>query len=1192
MSNNFAVSSTNIATALTKQSASLAAYGNDINQVIALTTAGTEILTNNASKVSRGIKTVGANIVKMAQSAKSFDIQVQGATKTIQLWNDEGTDILSTYDVLEQVAQYWNDMTDAEKSALAISQAGKNQLDVYTAVLSNFNTAIEARQTAIESENSAWRENEAYLESVEAKTNLLKAQYEELVLSLPIEELEKALLNAGTALLKFANSDMGSAIIKATLLAGAFGAIMVALQALLPVIIATTSAMLANPIFWGAAAVAGIVLLVSWLQTLNESFDEVAESFDEANQAVQDQTKILESATKEIENIEDRLKEIADLKLSITDEDELKTLEQEEKALKREEAIARSQLAIEQAKLQTLKDEAKARAEQLLNPSNPKYTTTSYNAYNVNAQNSPYEEGSKEVKNGGVETALTQQISNIKGLEERIDSLRVKLKALQDVENSDEQAKAELSNEIQELNELLVEEEKSAQANAEVLLDAVQAEYELTDAQQEALDAYTDYYNTQEEVHEQNQVTEQDINDLVARWSEAEDAVEQYNDALEGVTSPLSEAEDAFGTLENAVKEFNTSGGFTAKTIQELSALSEDWTQLLTVQNGQLVINQENLKKLEESTKQEAIANLQAQAAQDMMNIATGNFSAISPIAQQALTDLADKTKEEAEQATNAAGKELLLASAIEARKAAEAGTSYEDYTARLKMIEAVKNGYGEIIDSMSKWTLATDASTSSAGSHKDAWVEAFEEEKDALKNLLETDQITQYEYYQRLAELNEKYFGEISGNHEKYIKEYRENEEEIYKGMKEVYDKVRDYLKEAVEQGYEKAINSLKKEEKAVLAEIKKQIEAIKKEKEEVIKGIEKQIKALKKEKEAVEKYYNDQIDAIKRENEALQQQNELLEKQQELQKAKQQKVMVMQNGRFQLTENESAVSQAEQNLSNYEDQLSYEQQIQQLEDLRDAQVETIEERIEALEEYKEYMEEYYDEQIEAMEEYYDQVQEQYELQIEALQEELDTFKEGYQKEEDLENARLAAQVLGMNERKDLYSQELENLKNYINEVNRMLESLGEAGVQVDFSYSPITGYHEGIAEVAGVDMALETRASGDASFGKDSVALVGESPNAELLLGSKVNTIGGGKLMHLQKGTGVVNAESTQTLAGLLNGLATPQTNVANNRSTQQNFSFGTISLPNVTDADSFVNTLSHKFNNYAIQYGNTRK
>jgi hypothetical protein len=56
MSNNFAVSSADIATALTKQSASLAAYGNDINQVISLVTAGAEIMTHQSAKVSRGLK--------------------------------------------------------------------------------------------------------------------------------------------------------------------------------------------------------------------------------------------------------------------------------------------------------------------------------------------------------------------------------------------------------------------------------------------------------------------------------------------------------------------------------------------------------------------------------------------------------------------------------------------------------------------------------------------------------------------------------------------------------------------------------------------------------------------------------------------------------------------------------------------------------------------------------------------------------------------------------------------------------------------------------------------------------------------------------------------------------------------------------------------------------------------------------
>lgn len=54
-SNNFSVSSTDITSALTKQSASLAAYGNTLDESIALVTAGTEIMTGQAGKVARGL---------------------------------------------------------------------------------------------------------------------------------------------------------------------------------------------------------------------------------------------------------------------------------------------------------------------------------------------------------------------------------------------------------------------------------------------------------------------------------------------------------------------------------------------------------------------------------------------------------------------------------------------------------------------------------------------------------------------------------------------------------------------------------------------------------------------------------------------------------------------------------------------------------------------------------------------------------------------------------------------------------------------------------------------------------------------------------------------------------------------------------------------------------------------------------
>lgn len=50
-------------------------------------------------------------------------------TESIQLWNEEGTDMLDTYEVLQQISQYWDDMTNAEKASLAIDLAKKTQMD-------------------------------------------------------------------------------------------------------------------------------------------------------------------------------------------------------------------------------------------------------------------------------------------------------------------------------------------------------------------------------------------------------------------------------------------------------------------------------------------------------------------------------------------------------------------------------------------------------------------------------------------------------------------------------------------------------------------------------------------------------------------------------------------------------------------------------------------------------------------------------------------------------------------------------------------------------------------------------------------------------------------------------------------------------------------------------------------------------
>lgn len=121
--NKFAVSTTDISTALTKSSSALATYGNTMSESISLTTAGTELMTGQASKVSKGLRSIGANIVKLADDTGVLEYSVGGATKSLSLFNDEG-EALSTFDVLSKVAEDWNKMSQAEQSSLALAQAG------------------------------------------------------------------------------------------------------------------------------------------------------------------------------------------------------------------------------------------------------------------------------------------------------------------------------------------------------------------------------------------------------------------------------------------------------------------------------------------------------------------------------------------------------------------------------------------------------------------------------------------------------------------------------------------------------------------------------------------------------------------------------------------------------------------------------------------------------------------------------------------------------------------------------------------------------------------------------------------------------------------------------------------------------------------------------------------------------------
>lgn len=203
VSNNFAVSSTDIATGLSKTSSAMAVLGNDFNETIGLVTAGTEILHGQASKTARGLRTIGNNFANAAKEADSFSVQVGGVNKSISLIDEDTGDIKSTFDIFRSLSKYWDKMSNSEKQAVALTYAGKNQFEVFSAVMSNFEQAVNASNTALNSQGSAVEENARYAESFEAKINKLKSSWDELVMALVNSDDVKDLLDGVNSVLNF-----------------------------------------------------------------------------------------------------------------------------------------------------------------------------------------------------------------------------------------------------------------------------------------------------------------------------------------------------------------------------------------------------------------------------------------------------------------------------------------------------------------------------------------------------------------------------------------------------------------------------------------------------------------------------------------------------------------------------------------------------------------------------------------------------------------------------------------------------------------------------------------------------------------------------------------------------------------------------------------------------------------------------
>lgn len=330
VSNNYAVSSSDLANNLGKVSSALAVGGNSFEEVLGMMTAITEI-TRNSSTAARGLVSIQSRFNQIIDETSST------GQKLTDFYNkhgiaikDQNGQLRNLYDVLKDTASIWDTLDENEQKYFLNIQAGANQTRNLAALMENFGVAIDATATAMNSAGSAAEENGRVMESLQKKIDNLKAAWENFSTNTITKDFIGNIIDAGTQLLTFANTDLGQATVKALLFGttvgsatgfiGTFvssiGKAIVNVGKLIPMFkageigVAGLFGAFAKPTLTlfalgVAGVVAALVLLNNVLGNGESAFDKYMSKAEEAAQKQEEYQQSLDDAKKKLEELND-----------------------------------------------------------------------------------------------------------------------------------------------------------------------------------------------------------------------------------------------------------------------------------------------------------------------------------------------------------------------------------------------------------------------------------------------------------------------------------------------------------------------------------------------------------------------------------------------------------------------------------------------------------------------------------------------------------------------------------------------------------------------------------------------------------------------------------------------------------------------------------------------------------------------
>ena len=247
--NNYSISTDGLATALKDSASALVTANNDLNEAVSLTTAGNAI-TQDPSKVGAGLRTISLRLVGTEEAKKELsDLgeETDGMITTVSKLRDiimdatkaassdgKGFDIFdsngnykSTYEIMQGLADLYDNIVKKDKESgtnnlnlLLETIAGKNRANIAASILQNGDMLRSVYEDAQNSEGSAEKELNSYLDSIDGKMAQLENRAQEFWFKVIDSETIKNGIDLLSTLLKGATDFVDTVGLLPTILTG------------------------------------------------------------------------------------------------------------------------------------------------------------------------------------------------------------------------------------------------------------------------------------------------------------------------------------------------------------------------------------------------------------------------------------------------------------------------------------------------------------------------------------------------------------------------------------------------------------------------------------------------------------------------------------------------------------------------------------------------------------------------------------------------------------------------------------------------------------------------------------------------------------------------------------------------------------------------------------------------------------